>query len=311
MARKPGLGRGLTTLIPEGTQPTDVMPTVVVAEGPFREIDIAAITPNLNQPRQHFDEESLAALSASIKSMGVLQPIMVRPVPNKPDEFELIAGERRWRASRMAGLTTIPAYVQTEVDDALSLERAIVENLHRVDLSALEEASAYQQLIDDFSLTHEQIAERVGKSRTTVTNTLRLLQLGGDAQKALLDGAISAGHARALLAVADTTLQDKLVASITKNDLSVRATEEAVRDALAPQPAPPGGSAGGRDVPKPPRLKPVPEPGVMELEQLLEDLLSTRVHIDMKGKTGRVIIDFADLDDLERIYHEMSRRSGS
>jgi ParB family chromosome partitioning protein len=181
MARKSGLGRGLGTLIPEGDV-TDVATQAVAAEGPYRLLPITSIIPNINQPRQHFDEEALASLAASIKSMGVLQPIMVRPVPGK-EEFEIIAGERRWRASRIAGLEAIPAYVETDVNDTLSLERAIVENLHRVDLSALEEAAAYQQLIDDFALTHEQVADRVGKSRATITNTLRLLNLGSSAQK--------------------------------------------------------------------------------------------------------------------------------
>jgi ParB family chromosome partitioning protein len=303
MARKSGLGRGLGTLIPEGDV-TDVATQGVAAEGPFRLLPITSIIPNINQPRQHFDEEALASLAASIKSMGVLQPIMVRPVPGK-EEFEIIAGERRWRASRIAGLEAIPAYVETDVNDTLSLERAIVENLHRVDLSALEEAAAYQQLIDDFALTHEQVADRVGKSRATITNTLRLLNLGTSAQKALKEGRISAGHARALLGLADIAAQDRLVTKIVNTELTVRQVEDAVKVAQTSTPGT-GKQSGSR-----PKLRPLPDPGIAELEHLLEKLLSTDVHIEMKGKTGRLVINFADVDDLERIYKAMSPHAGS
>lgn len=300
MARKSGLGRGLGTLIPEGTEPTVEVSQAPTTEGPYREIPITNIIPNTNQPRQFFDDEALQSLAASIKSMGVLQPIMVRPVVGKTDEFEIIAGERRWRASRIAGLTSIPAYVESDVNDTLSLERAIVENLHRVDLSALEEAAAYQQLIDDFALTHEQVADRVGKSRAAVTNTLRLLNLGTDAQKALKEGKIAAGHARALLTLTDVAAQDRLVAKIISSEMSVRQVEDAVKSVLATSPVPAKGT-GQR-----PKLRPLPDPGIAELEQLLEKLLSTDVHIEMKGKTGRLVINFADVDDLERIYNAMS-----
>jgi len=300
MARKSGLGRGLGTLIPEGTESTVEASPTSVSEGPYREIPITSIIPNTNQPRQFFDDEALQSLAASIKSMGVLQPIMVRPVSGKSDEFEIIAGERRWRASRIAGLAVIPAYVESDVNDTLSLERAIVENLHRVDLSALEEAAAYQQLIDDFALTHEQVADRVGKSRAAVTNTLRLLNLGTEAQKALKEGRIAAGHARALLTLTDALAQNRLVAKIVASEMSVRQVEEAVKGLLAAAPTPVKG-AGQR-----PKLRPLPDPGIAELEQLLEKLLSTDVHIEMKGKTGRLVINFADVDDLERIYNAMS-----
>lgn len=300
MARKSGLGRGLGTLIPEGAEPSTEPAQVITSEGPYREIPITHIVPNSNQPRQFFDDEALQSLAASIKSMGVLQPIMVRPVAGATDEFEIIAGERRWRASRIAGLTVIPAYVESDVNDTLSLERAIVENLHRVDLSALEEAAAYQQLIEDFALTHEQVADRVGKSRAAVTNTLRLLNLGTAAQKALKEGRIAAGHARALLTLTDVAAQDRLVTKIVSSELSVRQVEEAVKAALTASPQP-GKGAGQR-----PKLRPLPDPGIVELEQLLEKLLSTDVHIEMKGKTGRLVINFADVDDLERIYNAMS-----
>lgn len=300
MARKSGLGRGLGTLIPEGSEPSNEGNQVTVTEGPYREIPITQIVPNSNQPRQHFDDEALQSLAASIKSMGVLQPIMVRPVAGNDNEFEIIAGERRWRASRIAGLAVIPAYVESDVNDTLSLERAIVENLHRVDLSALEEAAAYQQLIDDFALTHEQVADRVGKSRAAVTNTLRLLNLGNAAQKALKEGRIAAGHARALLTLSDVAAQDRLVAKIVSSEMSVRQVEDAVKTAVATSPT------GGKTAGQRPKLRPLPDPGIAELEQLLEKLLSTDVHIEMKGKTGRLVINFADVDDLERIYNAMS-----
>ena len=303
MARKSGLGRGLGTLIPEGEAP-EASTTVASAEGPYRLLPITSIIPNINQPRQHFDEDALSSLAASIKSMGVLQPIMVRPVPGK-DEFEIIAGERRWRASRIAGLDAIPAYVESDVNDTLSLERAIVENLHRVDLSALEEAAAYQQLIDDFALTHEQVADRVGKSRATITNTLRLLNLGTSAQKALKEGRISAGHARALLGLADVAAQDRLVTKIVNTELTVRQVEDAVKAAQAT------GATTGKPSGTRPKLRPLPDPGIAELEKLLEKLLSTDVHIEMKGKTGRLVINFADVDDLERIYNAMSPNAGA
>jgi ParB family chromosome partitioning protein len=274
--------------------------------GPLQEIALSAIRPNQFQPRQSFEDEPLKALAESIKGVGVIQPILVRPVEGESDAFEIVAGERRWRASRIAGLETIPAFVQTDVNDTLSLERAIVENLHRVDLNALEEAAAYQQLIDDFSFTHDQIATRVGKNRATISNTLRLLNLGSTAQKAVMTGSISAGHARALLGIADFERQDALVKKITDGELSVRATEELVKETLVlkPTPTPTSATAGGA-APTKPILRPVPDAAIVELEHLLEELLDTRVHIDLKGKTGRMVIDFADLGDLERIYLAM------
>jgi ParB family chromosome partitioning protein len=186
------------------------------------------------------------------------------------------------------------------------LEQAVVENLHRVDLHPLEEAAAYQQLIDEFNLTHEQVAQRVGKSRANITNTLRLLQLGEVAQSALASSQISAGHARSLLAITDPDAQATMVARVIKNELSVRATEEAVKLFLEPKPLSAVDSTLKPDSSKP-RLRPVPDASVAELEQLLEDYLDTRVHVDLKGRNGRIIIDFADLDDLERIYISISQ----
>src|SRR5271156_5693215 len=220
MARRSGLGKGLSALIPsEATGETDSL---------LRVVPISHIRPNAYQPRSHFDEESMAALAASIREVGLLQPVLVRQLEDETESYELIAGERRWRAARRAGLQTIPVLVQV-ADDVASLEQALVENLHRVDLNALEEAAAYQQLIDEFGLTHEQVATRMGKGRATVTNTLRLLQLPAGAQRALAERTISAGHARALLGTPDRALQEKMVDQIVEQGLTVRAVEELVR----------------------------------------------------------------------------------
>lgn len=301
MARRTGLGKGLGALIPEGENGGGDQPE---ATGPLRSVAVSAIHPNRFQPRQTFSADSLAALSASIKELGVLQPLIVRPAED--GTFELIAGERRWRAATLAGLDTVPVLVQDDVNDRLSLEQAVVENLHRVDLHPLEEAAAYQQLIEEFDLTHEQVATRVGKSRATVTNTLRLLHLSEPAQVALASGEITAGHARALLGLTDPKDQAQLVKRIVAQDLSVRATEEAVRSATEPKPTPP--EDRGATITTVPRLRPVPDATVAELERLLEDYLDTRVRVDLKGRNGKVIIDFADLDDLERIYLTIAKR---
>src|ERR1035441_10953014 len=221
MARRSGLGKGLSALIP----------TEAVGEldSALRTVSISAIKPNDLQPRSHFDEESMSSLAASIREVGLLQPVLVREVEGEQENYELIAGERRWRACRRAGLQTIRVLVQPDAGDAVSLEQALVENLHREALNALEEAAAYQQLIDEFGLTHEQVATRMGKGRATVTNTLRLLQLPAGAQRALAERTISAGHARALLGTPDRVLQDHLVEQIVTEGLTVRAVEDLVR----------------------------------------------------------------------------------
>ncbi len=301
MARKPGLGRGLGALIPEGTT-AETAPPPPPSTSPLRNVRVDAIRPNPFQPRKDFNDESLHALAASVTELGVLQPLIVRPIAGEDGEaYELIAGERRLRAASLAGLETVPVLVQDDVNDRLSLEQAVVENLHRVDLHPLEEAAAYQQLIDEFDLTHEQVAQRVGKSRANVTNTLRLLQLGEAAQAALAAGHLTAGHARSLLAISDATAQAAMVARVIAGELSVRATEEAVRQFLDPKPTPLIVS-DEPEVSGAPRLRAVPDASVAELEHLLEDYLNTRVHVDIKGRNGRIIIDFADLDDLERLY---------
>jgi ParB family transcriptional regulator, chromosome partitioning protein len=301
--RRSGLGKGLSALIP----------TEVSGEprSALREVPLSSIRPNSLQPRTHFDEEAMSALAASIREVGLLQPVLVRTVDDDGAEsYELIAGERRWRAARRAGLQTIPVLVKEGAGDVLSLEQALVENLHREDLSALEEAAAYQQLIDDFQLTHEDVAQRMGKSRTTVTNTLRLLQLPAGAQRALAEGSITAGHARALLGSPDRQFQEGLVGRIVGEGLSVRTVEELVRSAAedeavpeveAPAPSPPG-ITSGTTAAAPRRL---PEPGVLELEELLSTHLNTRVKVELHHRRGRVLIEFATLEDLERIYRSM------
>lgn len=284
MARRGGLGKGLGALIPSGPG--------AESPGGLREIETAAIRPNRYQPREHFDEELLNELTESIREVGVLQPILVRPVG---DQFELIAGERRWRAARRLGLARVPALVR-DSDDAAALEQALVENVHRADLNPLEEAAAYQQLIEDFSLTHEAVATRVGRSRTSVTNTLRLLQLPPVVQRYVRDGALSMGHARALLGTPDRALQEQLAATAVKEGWSVRAVEEAVRGPQEPA------AAESPRVDATRATHPLRPPGLAELEGLLGDHLDTRVAIGMSAKRGKVTIEFSDLEDLERIY---------
>lgn len=314
MARPGGLGKGLSALIPAGL-PGESATAAEAGTDRARldELPIDAIVPNPNQPRVHFDEESLSDLASSIREIGVLQPILVRPVG---DGYELLAGERRWRAARRAGLAVIPAVVRT-TDDLGSVERALVENLHRQDLSPLEEAAAYQQLIEDFQFTHEQVATRVGKSRSAVTNMLRLLSLPASIQHLLADGRLSAGHAKALLGTPDRAFQEQLARRAAAEGWPVRAVEEAVRDrssglggglaeargddaATDPAATPGSGSTTART---PSRLRP---PGLLELEELLAESLSTRVSVSMGTRRGKLVIEFADLEDLERLYHLIS-----
>lgn len=291
MARRSGLGRGLEALIPN-----DLMGDRSSA---LLDVPINSIRPNPNQPRSHFDEEDIATLTASIRAVGVLQPVLLRATTD--DQYELIAGERRWRAARRAGLHNIPALVRT-VDDLGSVEQALIENLHRVDLNPMEEAAAFQQLIEDFGLTHEQVASRVSKSRAAVTNTLRLFQLPPSIQRLVIEGQLSAGHARALLGTPDRNFQEALAQRVVSDDLSVRAVEEAVRLRTDPT-ASNGPTAGNGALHQPGRLRP---PGVVELENLLSQHLDTRVKVDMGSRKGRVVIEFASLEDLERIYRAMT-----
>ncbi|MCY7300753.1 MAG: ParB/RepB/Spo0J family partition protein [Ilumatobacteraceae bacterium] len=305
MARLSGLGKGLSALIPADAT------SVEVGDQPrLEDLPVASIVPNPHQPRMHFDEESLAELAASVREIGVLQPVLVRP-GEQDGTYELIAGERRWRAARRAGLAVIPAIVRT-TDDLGSVERALVENLHRQDLTALEEASAYQQLVEDFSLTHEQVASRVGKSRSAITNTLRLLSLPPAVQALLADGRLAAGHAKALLGSPDRAFQEQLARRAAAESWSVRMLEEAVRNrGRAAEPDAAGsafqGKVGdGAGLTPATRLRP---PGLLELEELLAEYLSTRVTVTMGTGKGKMVIEFADLEDLERIYHQMTTQS--
>ena len=283
VARPGGLGKGLGALIPSGA----------VSEAPagLEELPVTSIRPNPQQPREHFDEEALGALAESIREVGVLQPVLVRA---DGDGYELIAGERRWRAARRVGLQSIPALVRT-ADNLSVLQQAIVENVQREALNAIEEAAAYHQLIEDFGLTHDEVAARVGRSRATVTNTLRLLQLPPTIQRYVKEGTLRMGHARALLGTPDRGFQEQLAKRVVHDDLSVRDVEEAIR---ARNDAP-----AARGAARPAKLRP---PGLLELEDLLGDLLETRVSIAMGPKRGKLQIEFATLEDLERIYRVMA-----
>jgi ParB family chromosome partitioning protein len=287
MARRSGLGKGLASLIPPASPEADG-DAVTLSEVP-----LAAIEPNPSQPRAQFDEESLAELTASIRELGVLQPILLREVAS--GRYQLIAGERRWRAAHRAGLTAIPAIIRT-ADDRGVVEQALVENLQRTDLTALEEAAAFQQLVEDFGMTHDEVARRVGKSRSTITNTVRLLQLPSVIQRYVAEGQLTAGHARALLGTPDRAYQEQLAKLAVAEQWTVRQTEEAVKDGhllMDPTGEPTRPPALG------PSLRP---PGLIELEELLAEYLNTRVSITMRGAKGKLAVEFATLEDLERIY---------
>jgi ParB family transcriptional regulator, chromosome partitioning protein len=310
VVRQSGLGKGLGALIPID----NVTPGALSGRGSFEpgdgnasstgqlvDIPIIDIRPNVYQPRSSFDDEGIESLAASIREIGVLQPVLVRQATD--GGYELIAGERRWRAAKKAGLTSIPAVVKS-ADDTSALEQALVENLHRADLNPLEEAAAFQQLIDDFGFTHEQVAERVGKSRASVTNTLRLMQLSPAIQKLVLDAKLSAGHAKALLGTSDKAFQESLARRVVNEELSVRSTEEAVR--LRMQPSTGGASSKAQRAPKAERAT-----GLFELEEVLAGVFDTRVSIEMvPNKKGRLSVEFADLNDLERIFRIMTIGTG-
>ncbi len=300
MNRKSGLGRGLGALIPAEYSDEAVAEGL---RGAF-EVPIASVRPNPRQPRAHFDEESLAGLTASIAEIGVLQPVLVREAGE--GEYELIAGERRWRASKRAGLQSIPVVIRDADTDSSLLEQALVENLHRADLNAMEEAAAYQQLIEDFGLTQDAVAKRVGKSRAAVSNTLRLFQLPPAIQALVAEGQLTAGHARALLGTPDRSYQTALAQRIVRDGLSVRETEEAVRLRSGGVPAPE--PTVEPDSPQKPVQRPrsPTDPAFLELEALLGEHLDTRVAIaGAGGGKGRLTVEFADLADLERIYRRM------
>ncbi len=292
MSRQSGLGRGLGALIP-----SDVTDD---AEATFQTVAISSIHANKYQPREHFDEATLDSLTNSVRELGVLQPLLVR---KDGEGYELIAGERRWRAAKRAGLQDVPVIVR-EADDMASLEQALVENLHRQDLNALEEAAAYQQLADDFDLTQAKIAKRVGKSRSAVANTLRLLTLPTAVQRFVSDGRLSAGHARALLGLETEAEQLALAERIVADDLTVRDAERILKGDVAPEPSPAAGDAKAASRPQAGTTR---APAVLELERLLSDRLETTVGVSMGAKKGKISIDYADLDDLERIYRIIAK----
>ncbi len=305
MSTKRGLGRGLGALIPTeattetqevrtdrprdvffGGEPTTESDLVPVPGARFAQIDPQKIVPNPRQPRAVFDEDALQELIGSIKEIGVLQPIVVRPAG---DGYELIMGERRLRATKAAGLTTIPAIIR-DTDDTDMLRDALVENLHRSQLNPLEEAAAYQQLIDDFDLTHDQLAERISRSRPQISNTLRLLKLPPKVQTRVAAGVLSAGHARALLGLSDPEAMDHLAQRIVAEGLSVRATEEAVALGVeAPKPKKGSVRAGGRTE------------ALDDLAARLGDKFDTRVKVALGRSKGAVTIEFATIEDLNRI----------
>jgi ParB family transcriptional regulator, chromosome partitioning protein len=317
VARRSGLGKGLSSLIPaefSGSGGAGDEGAALV------DIAVGQIDPNPNQPRLHFDEDALAELAESIREVGVLQPILVRP--GTDGRYELIAGERRWRAARRAGLTSVPAIVRT-ITDLSSVEQALIENIHRQDLTPLEEAASFQQLLDDFGYTHDQLATRLGKSRTTITNTLRLLGLPPAIQHLLADGRLSAGHARALLGSNDRSFQEDVARRCIDDGWSVRTVEEVVRRGVlptisdadgtdatsteSPEVDDQGDKAANRRRPAASKGSTRPRPaGLLELEELLGEHLDTRVSVTMTRRRGRIVVDFADLEDLERIYLRMA-----
>jgi ParB family chromosome partitioning protein len=305
--KRAGLGRGIGALIPteearvEGGRPVDVFfdarpdsdDLLAVPGARLAQLDPESIVPNAKQPRSVFDADDLAELVHSIKEIGVLQPIVVRELPRDagaPPQYELVMGERRLRATKAAGLDTIPAIVKDTADEDM-LRDALLENLHRAQLNPLEEASAYQQLLEDFGITQDQLAERIGRSRPQITNTLRLLRLPAVVQSRVAAGVLSAGHARAVLAVGDIDAMTKLADKIVNEDLSVRAAE-----ALA------------SEAPKSARSKPTAGTKRGHLDEIgerLGDRLNTRVRVSLGRAKGQIVIDFATISDLNRILAEL------
>ncbi|MDT5245055.1 MAG: ParB family transcriptional regulator, chromosome partitioning protein [Mycobacterium sp.] len=318
--KRSGLGRGLASLIPTGPadgeavvpghRMGDAAADVVLGGAPvqdatdvgavYREIDPSAIDPNPRQPRQVFDEEALAELVHSIREFGLMQPIVVRAAPaaapGAPPRYQLVMGERRWRAAQQAGLATIPAIVRETADDSM-LRDALLENIHRAQLNPLEEAAAYQQLLDEFGVTHDELAARIGRSRPLITNMIRLLRLPIAVQRRVAAGVLSAGHARALLALEGTPeQQEELAARIVAEGLSVRATEEAVTLANREDTASPSA----------PRRKPIHMPGLQDVAERLSTAFDTRVTVSLGKRKGKIVVEFGSVDDLQRIVDLMS-----
>ena len=281
MTRRSGLGRGLDALLPSSS-------TETTPESPLRQAPIDSVRPNPRQPRTTFDEDSLDELASSILQLGVLQPLLVRA--SSPGEYELVAGERRLRAARKAGLTEVPVLL-VEADDRGSMERALVENVHREDLNPIEEAEAYRVLLEEGAGTHEELAARVGKSRVTITNALRLLDLPTEVQRFLVDGRLSAGHGRALLGLQGNPFQQRLAKRAAQEGLSVRETEELVRKYSSMTSPGARGSNGAGERPA----------AVAEAQRRLADALQTRVRVDMGARKGKIVVDFVSIEELERL----------
>ncbi|MHA7648783.1 ParB/RepB/Spo0J family partition protein [Mycobacterium sp. ML4] len=315
--RKGGLGRGLASLIPTGPVEGDAstfgprmgsaaadvviggpLPDAAVMGAVYREIAPSDIEPNPRQPRQVFDDEALSELVHSIREFGLLQPIVVREVPGSQSgaRYQIVMGERRWRAAQEAGLSTIPAIVRETGDDNL-LRDALLENIHRVQLNPLEEAAAYQQLLDEFGVTHDELAARIGRSRPLITNMIRLLKLPIPVQRRVAAGVLSAGHARALLSLdAGPEAQEELATRIVAEGLSVRATEEAVTLA----------NRGGGATPTPPRRKPIQMPGLQDVAERLSNAFDTRVTVALGKRKGKIVVEFGSVEDLQRIIDLMT-----
>ena len=281
MARRGGLGTNLDALIPTSLTVGDQ------EVGQQNEVAISAISPNPHQPRKHFDPAALDELIASIKEIGILQPPVVRQTT--PGKYELIMGERRFRAAKAAGLTSIPVIIRQTPDNEL-LREALIENIHRSQLNALEEAAAYSQLLTDFNCTHDELAQKLGRSRPLISNTIRLINLPTSVQQKLISGVLSAGHARALLGLSDASAIERLAVRIVTEGLSVRATEEIISSG-----APKGQSA------KRPKQTKSASPELQEIAERIGDLLDTRVSIQGSAKKGTIVIEFAGAEDLKRI----------
>jgi ParB family chromosome partitioning protein len=281
MARRGGLGTNLDALIPTSLTVGDK------EVGQQNEVAISAISPNPRQPRTHFDPVALNELIASIKEIGILQPPVVRQI--SPGKYELVMGERRFRAAKAAGLTSIPVIIRQTPDNEL-LREALIENIHRSQLNALEEAAAYSQLLTDFNCTHDELAQKLGRSRPLISNTIRLMNLPTSVQQKLASGVLSASHARALLGLSDANAIEKLAARIVSEGLSVRATEEIISS----------GAPKGQSAKKPKQTKSA-SPELQEIAERIGDALDTRVSIQGSAKKGTIVIEFAGAEDLKRI----------
>ena len=284
--RKGGLGRGLDALIPTSVMPTEIKTQSGVVTANRDEIDVNNISANPKQPRTVFDEDQLTELALSIKEVGLLQPPVVRSIGN--GKYQLIMGERRFRAAKLAGLKSIPVIIRQTSDDQL-LREALIENIHRSQLNPLEEGAAYQQLLNDFSYTHDELANKLSKSRPVITNTMRLLNLPAAVQRRVAAGIISAGHARALLSLTDQKEIENLAIKIVAEGLTVRAVEEIVASGSAKVK---GGSV---------RRGKIIAPKIKDISEQLSDHLDTRVNVEVCKKKGKIVIEFATIEDLERI----------